>query len=113
MARSKGWRARLNQARGRYSGMFQQHLNDILFGGHCPVNADCTVTAPLCAPCASRASASAGTQGHVQAGCTKLPKGSGRLISIRCLSVVSEKVCLSEKEAFCIGKVLAEIFERE
>lgn len=77
------------------------------------MNADCAVAAPLCSPRASRASASAGTQGHGQAGCAKLPKGLGRLVSVRNLSVASEKVCLSEKGAFCIGKVLAEILEQE
>lgn len=53
------------------------------------------------------------TQGHIQAGCAKLPKGSGCPVSIKASSVVSEKVCLSEEEAFCTGKVLAEIFEQE
>lgn len=54
-----------------------------------------------------------GHQGHIQAGCAKLPKGSGCPVSIRASSVVSEKVCLSEEEAFCTGKVLAEISEQE
>lgn len=61
-ARGEGWRARLNQARRRYGGVFQRHLNRVLCGSRCPVNTDCTMAAPLCAPGAGRARTSVGTR---------------------------------------------------
>lgn len=44
------WKARMSQAGRRHRGAFQRHLN-VSWGGHCPVRAACTVTAPLCMPC--------------------------------------------------------------
>lgn len=85
-------------------GRFQQRLNHILCSSCCPVNADCIVTTSLCPSCASEVRASAGTQGHVQVGCAKLMKGSGCLVSITSLSVVSEKVFLSQKEASVLAR---------
>lgn len=76
-------------------------------GTECRLHSGCSTLCSL----PSGASPLASTQGHVQAGCAKLRKGSRHLVCIRPLLVVSEKVCFSENEAFCIGKVLAEIIE--
>lgn len=77
-------KARMSQAGRGHRGAFQQHLN-VLWGGHCPVRAACTVTAPLYTPCSMKwvpRQTPRNTQGHPVAsrGVSRLGGKAAKLI---------------------------------
>lgn len=103
-ARGEGWRARLNQARRRYGGVFQRHLNRVLCGGRCPVTTDCTVAAPLCAPGAGRARTSVGTRDTSKLGVQSCRRGQDAQFPLEPLQLSLKRFAFLKRRPSVLAK---------